>query len=326
MSFRLLVGNERIKNLLGRAVVENRIGQSLLFAGPRGVGKFQFALALAQALNCEHPMDGDACQQCVACRRIASGEHLDVQVFRPEGLFIKVERMRELAREAQFRPYEGRRRVCIIDDAERMNPASANSILKTLEEPPDSSLLILVTSKPYQLLETIRSRCQMVNFSTLTQDELEAVVRERVDLTDPEIRVLARLAQGSIGRALEIDLAGYDQRRSTMIELIESMAVERDSIRLLSAAEYLGKKLEKEEFEQHIETLLVLLNDVFYLRLGKSPESLTNADKAQRLERVAEVVTIEQITGWVDQLEKLLVDLQRNISRQLAMEAVLITN
>jgi len=318
-------------------VVDDRIGQSLLFAGPRGVGKFQFALALAQALNCQRPIDhdrtpagvlaGDACEECVACRRIASGEHLDVQVFKPDGLFIKVERMRELAREAQFRPYEGRRRVCIIDEAERMNPASANSILKTLEEPPDSSLLILVTSKPYQLLETIRSRCQMVNFSTLAQDELETVIRKEVDsnANDSEIRLLARLAQGSIGRALEIDLTGYNQRRATMIELIEAMAINHDVIRLLAAAEHFGKKLEKEEFEQHIETMLVLLNDVFYLKLGMPLERLTNSDLGSRLERAAEAVTIEQIAGWVDRFEVLLVDLTRNVSRQLAMESRLIS-
>src|ERR1044071_2950020 len=151
MPFSSLIGNERIKKLLQRAVTEGRVSQSLMMAGPRGVGKYQFAVALAQALNCERVIDGDACGDCVPCRKVRAGEHADVQTVVNDGQFIKIEQMRGMLRDAQFKPYEGRHRVCIIDEADRMNAPSANSILKTLEEPPASTLIVLVTAKPYGL-------------------------------------------------------------------------------------------------------------------------------------------------------------------------------
>ena len=324
MPFSSLVGNERIKKLLKRAVAEGRIGQGLILAGPRGVGKHEFALALAQAVNCERPIEGDACGQCIPCRKIAANEHLDVQTISRDGAFIKVDQMREMSREAQFRPFEGRRRVYILDDAERLNEKAANSILKTLEEPPDTSLILLVTSKPYALIETIRSRCQMLNFAPLTVPELETHLAAKLKRPLEETHMLARLARGSIGRAFEIDLGEYRKTRGIMLELVETMSISRDAVRLMNAAEYLGKKLERDEFERNIDVLMVILADVFHLKLGDSRETLTNSDVAERLVRVAEATTLDEIAEWVDGIEKVLQGLARNLNRQLAMDGVLV--
>ena len=176
MPFSSLIGNERIKHSLGRAIAEDRIAQGLIMAGPDGVGKLQFALALAQAVNCEKPVDGDACGSCLACLKIERNEHPDVKTilreirdpnFKKESKsqFIRIEQMRQMSSEAQFRPYIGRRRVFLIDEAEWLREDAASSILKTLEEPPETSLLVLITSKPYALLETIRSRCLLLSFA-----------------------------------------------------------------------------------------------------------------------------------------------------------------
>src|SRR5205085_7293849 len=244
MPFSSLVGNERIKRLLKRAVAEDRIRQGLIFAGPRGVGKHQFALALAQALNCRRPQGGDACGVCDQCVKIAAREHIDVETIAPDGQFIKISQMREMAEKANYRPYDGRRRVYILDEAERMNLNAANSILKVLEEPPASTLLVLVTAKPYALLQTIRSRCQMLSFAPLTPVELEAFLNENYKRPAEENRLLARLARGSIGRALEIDLVIYREQRAMMVELIETVIISRDTMKLMQAAEHLAKKLE----------------------------------------------------------------------------------
>ncbi|HKG20255.1 MAG TPA: DNA polymerase III subunit delta' [Blastocatellia bacterium] len=324
MPFASLVGNERIKTLLKRAVAEGRIGQGLIMAGPPGVGKRQFAVALAQALNCERPAQGDACGECVPCRRVASGEHTDVETISPDGQFIKIDQMREMARQAQYRPYESRRRVYILDDADRLREQAANSILKTLEEPPETTMLVLVTSKPYTLLETIRSRCQMLSFGALSTPELEAYLKANYKRPAEETRMLARLARGSIGRALEIDLGQYKERRKTMMELVEALGLSRDTIRLMNAAEYLGRKLERDEFEVHLDVLLVLLSDLFHLKLGEPPDSLTNADAADRLSRIAEAVTLDEIIDWAGRVEAALQSLARNVNRHLAMETMLL--
>jgi DNA polymerase III subunit delta' len=325
MKFSSLIGNERIKRLLKRAVAEERIGQSLIFAGQRGVGKHQFALALAQAINCQQPVEGDACGLCATCKKFAARQFTDVKTILPDGQFIKIEQTREMLREAYFMPYEGRRRVYLLDEAERLKEQAANSILKTLEEPPDTSLLILITAKPYALLETIRSRCQMMNFAPLAADELEAYLAANYKRPLDETRLLARLARGSLGRALEIDLGVYKEKRATMMELIEALAVTRDTIKLMNLAEYLGRKLDKAEFENHIDLLMILLEDIFHLKVGKSVESLTNADIVKRLEQIAEVTSVEKITAWAEEMEEVLQNLARNINRHIAMEAILIT-
>ncbi len=335
MPFSPLIGNDRIKELLQRAVADGRIGQSLLMAGPRGVGKHRFAVALAQALNCEQVKMGEACGDCVPCRKIARNEHADVRTilresqdpsFKKESKsqFIKIEQTRTLSEQAQFRPYEGRRRVFIIDDAEWLRHEAANSLLKTLEEPPDTSLIILITAKPFSLLDTIRSRCLMLSFAPLNAAEIEQHLRT-IDKSPDEARLRARLACGSIGRAIEIDLGEYREMRNVLLELVETLAFSPDSIRLLSAAEYLGKKLDKDGFEKHLDALMVLLGDLFHLKLCEAKDSLINEDIAERLAHVAEALTVERITELMDRIEQVFRALPRNVNRQLAMDAMLIT-
>ena len=336
MPFSSLIGNERIKKLLQRAVAEGRIGQSLLMAGPQGVGKFHFAVALAQALNCEQVSQGDACGECVPCRKIERREHGDVRVVMRESKdltikkdyksqFIKIEYTRALSEQAQFLPYEGRRRIFIIDEAEWLQERAANSLLKTLEEPPPTSLVVLVTSKPYSLIETIRSRCLVLNFAPLGAQEIEQHLMAKENRPVEDARLLARVSRGSIGRALEIELDGYREMRNTMLEIVETLGSTRDMTNLLGASEYLGRKLEKEAFEEHLNMLSVLLDDLFHLKLKGSDGSLTNADIGERLVHVAENITIEQITEWADRIEQIFVALPRNVNRQLAMDAMLIT-
>ena len=335
MPFSTLIGNDRIKKLLKRSVAEGRIGQSLLMAGPRGVGKHSFAIALAQALNCEQVKLGEPCGDCLPCRKIARGEHADVRTILRESQdssvkkesksqFIKIEQTRALAEQAQFRPYEGRRRVFIIDEAEWLRHEAANSLLKTLEEPPDTSLLILITAKPFSLLDTIRSRCLLLSFAPLNAAEIEQHLQTMKTSSD-EARLRARLAGGSIGRAIELNLAEYREMRNLLLEIVETLAVSRDSIRLLSAAEYLGKKVDKDGFERHLDAFVVLLDDLFHLKLCHAKDSLVNEDIAERLERIAGVLAVEQITDWTERIEQVFLALPRNVNRQLAMEALLIT-
>lgn len=324
MPFSSLIGNERIKKLLMRAVVEGRIGQGLTLSGPRGVGKFQFALALAQAVNCDSPAQGDACGRCLQCSKIAAREHGDVQVITRDGAFIKIAQTREMSREAQYRPFEGRRRVMIVDEADRMREEAASSILKTLEEPPDTTLIILVTSKPYALLETIRSRCQTLSFGPIQADEIEAYLIKS-GRTEKDSGLISRFAGGSLGNALEIDLEEHREKRRPLLELVEALALKRDTVRLLGSAEYLGRKLDRAEFERQIVVLMGLLEDLFHLKLGAPREGATNLDVSDRLLSVAEAMTLGQIMGLIEGIEKLCQDLSRNVNRQLALESVLLT-
>ena len=143
MSLGRLIGNARVRGALLRAHARDRLPHALLFAGPEGVGKRTAALELARAVTCVAPVGGDACDTCPSCARAARGEHPDIRVWAPEGTFIKIAQMRELAREAYFRPFEARRRAMIVEDAHLLREVAANAILKILDESPVISLCIL---------------------------------------------------------------------------------------------------------------------------------------------------------------------------------------
>ncbi|HEY6332306.1 MAG TPA: DNA polymerase III subunit delta' [Blastocatellia bacterium] len=324
MPFSTLIGNDRIKSMLKRAVAEGRIGQGLILAGPSGIGKRQFAIALAQAVNCGRTSAGDACGRCSSCMRIALGEHLDVASYSPDGQFIKIGQMREMSVEAHFKPLEGKRRVLIVDEADRLKIEAANSILKTLEEPPETSLVLLITSKPYALLDTIRSRCQLLSFAPLSTPDLEQFLGAE-KRPAAETRLLARLSRGSIGRSKEIELDVYRERREIMLTLVESALVDDDCVRLINSIEYLTKKIDREDFVPAIDNLLILLADLFYLKMEAAAASVTNVDVIDRLGRVADKISVQHITELVDRIELFLRALPRNVSRQVGLESVFLT-
>src|SRR5687767_3805449 len=208
MPFRDIVGHRRLVALLARSVLRASLPPSLIFAGPSGVGKRLAALSTAQALNCLAPhtsaaIETDACGTCAVCTRIARGIHPDVLIIAPgDNGSIKIDAVRELVDRAPYRPFEGRRRVVIIDEADALVVAAQHAMLKTLEEPPSASTFILVTSRPDALLATVQSRCPRLRFRPLGPDEVASALMTR-GRSEVEARAVAAIAGGSIGRALE---------------------------------------------------------------------------------------------------------------------------
>src|SRR4030095_11642506 len=203
MAFAEVVGHDRVRDLLGRALSRDRLPPALLFAGPRGVGKRTLAMAVARALICpEGAARGDACARCPACHRTGRGLHPDLFVAEPEGATLKIKRIRELVREIDGLPFEAPARAFVIDDAHTMTEQAQNALLKSLEEPPASSHVFLVTPSPQTLLPTIRSRAQPVRLGPLPSVLLEATLVERLSLTPAEAHLRASVSAGSLGQAL----------------------------------------------------------------------------------------------------------------------------
>src|SRR5262249_37261874 len=197
---RQVIGHRAVLELLARAVSRGSVPPTLIFAGPDGVGKRLTAMALAQALNCDNPSpDGDACGKCAPCTRIARGVHADVLVVEPgDSGSIKIDQVRDAIDRAAYRPFEGRRRLVIVDDADALVGEAQNALLKTLEEPPPSSVFVLVTSRPDLLLPTVRSRCIRLAFAQGSSAEVDTDAREAAQL------VLASAAvPGRDGQRLE---------------------------------------------------------------------------------------------------------------------------
>lgn len=328
MSFAKLIGNDRNKTILQRMLANGRIAGTLIFAGPDGVGKRQFALTLAKAANCQKASGNsfatDSCDECAVCRRIDDGSYGDVTTIQPDGQFIKIAQTRELAEEVYYRPREGRQRFFILDEADRLRDEAANSLLKTLEEPPPTSTLILLTSRPNSLLQTIRSRAQRINFAPLPIAEMEKFLAENYPRPPADTALLARVTEGRIGQATAFDLSEYRQERRTLMELLELMARGDDRFRLLKAAEYIGKK-ERDEFEKELDLMVSILRDVFLLSGGASPEQIVNVDVADRLQQLAAKIGLARVASWSETISEVRRRLRVNINRQVAMEAALLS-
>ena len=223
LSFTSLAGQQKVKTLLNRSLGSSRMPHAYLFRGPDGVGKKLTALLTAARLNCLAPEGSSGCGTCSSCTRLRSGNHPDVVIVSPEKGTIKIDRVRELCRSLSYPPYESALRIVVIEDVHAMTTEAANSLLKTLEEPPENNLLILTAEASRELLPTIVSRCQVVTFYGLSVDECTEVIERKLpDLGVDEARLLAELSGGSPGTALVLREKELVKCYRAVVSLLES--------------------------------------------------------------------------------------------------------
>ncbi len=321
-------GHRRTMDVLERAVDTGRVHHAYLFAGPSGIGKRSVALAFAAALNCvERPEDEfrEACGTCVSCRKVWHIQHPDLHVVEPDGTRIKIDQIRVIQKAAMTRPYEARHQIVIIDEAHRMTTEAANALLKTLEEPPDTMRLIVVTDQPHNLLDTIRSRCQLVRFAPLdpavVSDLLEAQLVDDEEIDRALFTVAAGYGEGSAGRALEILNSGALEERAEIVSRLRELT-NRRPIELLDWAESWAK--ERNQLGERLETLKVMYRDVMLLETSGRKERLVNRDLADDLEALADDLNVEEVLARIDLIDDAQSMLDRNVHPQLIAEDLLL--
>ena len=324
MSFVKVTGHQRLMALLARAIVSDSLPPSLLFAGPRGVGKRRVAIALAQTLNCLESVQGDvfqtdACGHCAACSRIGRGMHPDVLVVEPDDTgSIKIEQVREVVDRAQYRPFEGRRRVVIVDEADAMGFPAQSALLKTLEEPPPASVFVLVSSTADSLLSTVLSRCYRLRFGPLAVEEIVKMLMNDHGRTEPEARALAVDADGSLGRALAADTVNVAEARSDSQELLAKVARESNPTKRLAAMKtFLGGSAtpkQREHLSVRLRALSSLLRDLGVLSAGADLQILANTDLSAELGQLAGAYDHDRSTRAFGIVDRALRALERNAS------------
>ncbi len=309
MSLRQILGQEKAVRILKGILERKAVAHCYLFAGEEGVGKDLAAREFAKALLCGR-VAGDACDVCSACRRIDSGQHPDVHVMGGEERQIKIDQVRDLGEALSKKSFEGGLKVAIVREAETMNQAAANAFLKTLEEPPAQSIIILVSARPDLLPDTIRSRAQMVRFYPLSRTDLMAALAADSALDQQELR--ASLAQGRLARALEPTLC---QSRDTFLEGL------RQALRDTADADQLWK--DRDDIDEWFDMAILWLRDCIALKASGSASQIVNVDQASLIEQMSGQASLRDLSRVLSHLFQTRDLLRFNLNKHLTFQHTL---
>jgi DNA polymerase-3 subunit delta' len=331
MSFDRILGQTQPKQTLKNALQSNSLAHSYLFYGQESIGKKHTAIELAKTLNCSESGEGDACDKCLSCRKIKKRTHPDFFFIEPvktnatsREATIKIEPIRELQRKLAFHPYEGKVKVAVINDAELMNPQAANSFLKTLEEPPSATVLILVSSNPFKLLPTLISRCQAIKFQPLTPENIKKILKETmtegiIEENDLNFRTLR--SRGSVKKAMKEDMADIANIRQEIVGLLETVSFDRMDLVFTHAKSWARQS---DQWEMILNEIMELVRDLAFFRSGCSESEIHNRDIANRLKPLALKRSLKSWLEIFNTVHTTQLALSGNANAQLFFENMLI--
>ena len=359
MSFRDFYGNQATVTHLREAVHAGRFPHSMILSGPRGAGKYTLALMLAQAVNCLEPTETDGlpdfCGHCSNCTRIAGSANLEERVAEaveareamrdadnretriliqthpdvlivppdPPQLLIKMGQVRQAIHVAYYRPPVEAKRTFTIFTTSAFMKEAANSLLKLLEEPPEHTSLILLTENPQELLPTIRSRAVVHRLGALPAEELETLLSTRRPELNPRDRALvARLAQGAVGRAIGYDLRSYLASRQDALVLLRTALGDPNYSDLFHATESYRAGADGQEKTVNLLRAMSSLVEDLLLMVAGTPALIRNLDLEAEIRRMAQGLTIEWIDGAARALVQVEQGMRRNLLRSLSLDAM----
>lgn len=321
MGFSQILGHQKQLAVVRQALNHGRLHHAYLFAGMEGVGKKTIALALAKAIHCS-AATGDFCGECVDCMRIQDGNHPDVRVLGPLAgkKEISIQQIRELEKELNFRSFSGKKKIAVLDPATLMNLSAQNALLKTLEEPPQESLLILIASNCGALLPTLRSRCLRVTFGPLARELVSGFLISHKGMDGETAEFLGTLSLGSLGMALSMETDLLETRRE-WIRLLGGLPV-GDYRAASDAAEVLASS--KEDTMRFLQWVESWFRDMLAYGVTRNPRDVVNLDMLPQIQQQWATTDVERLFARVAEAKAALEGIQRNLNRRLILEDLLL--
>lgn len=319
-----LAGNAGSVSMLKKAIAQGKLAHAYIFTGPVGVGKRTAACALCQALHCKKkPFTG--CGVCSTCSRIQRGLHPDYVVVEPERKWILVNSIRELSARIELGSFEGSAVVAVVNRADSMNTAAANALLKTLEEPRPGTYLILTTAALHSLPATVRSRCRMLRFGPLEEEQIKKIVKERTVVDDERAAAAARMAEGSLGRAFELsEEEGWKADRDRIVELVRKVGVHPTPEGLFELSEDLVKNID--DLKPFLDGLRRAFRDLVWWGLEGGAYRRRVLDPELIKLMPGDIIGRPPLTflTWMRVVDRSLSALRANANRRLTMEQMVI--
>ena len=321
MGFSEIIGHQRPLEILRLALGNGRLHHAYLFVGPEGVGKRAVALALAKAIHCRETKN-DYCDRCPDCARIQAGNHPDVRLVHTleDKKEISIKQVRELEKELNFRSFSGKRKIAIIDPATLLNASSQNALLKTLEEPPQNSLIVLVAPNAGALLPTLRSRCLRISFGPLARDEVARYLMSKEGISQDDASLRAALSMGSLGAAIKFDKDELLEKRRGWAALLLSLSA-GDYRGAIAAAETIASN--KEECLGFLEWAETWYRDLLVHAATENSEEMVNVDMLTEIGSQSAKGNFEQMLASFAQTARAAGRIQRNLNRRMVIERFL---
>jgi DNA polymerase-3 subunit delta' len=322
MSFSEIIGQTRIIRLLRRALAQDFLPHACLCSGVGGVGKKTTALTLAKVVNCQGGVSGDCCNQCISCRKAASGNHPDINLIERQGPFIKIEQIRALKHRLRFKPLEGRYRVTVIHNSQHLKAEAANALLKVLEEPPANNVIILTATETRALLPTIVSRCLHLPFQPLATVEISAHLCKTHSISPESATLIARLAGGSLCRAMALLDEKKLGRRNWILETVAEIHRSRISDLLAAISRWKGDNV---DLQEDLEWLKTWIRDLLVQKFEATAEiGLLNADLADKIQVMASYMSSHHLVQLFDLVCAIQEAIGYNVNRRLSLETLML--
>ncbi|MEN2984105.1 MAG: DNA polymerase III subunit delta' [Dictyoglomaceae bacterium] len=290
MAFREIIGQKQAIEILRKSIKEEKISHTYLFVGPEGVGKKLTAISFAQALNCP-VLPKEGCGECPKCNDIKNINFPDLLYYEPEGMWFKIQQVREIKKEIHWKPFQSKWKIIILDSAHQLRNESANALLKSLEEPPPYTIFILIAWRPEMLLPTIISRSQIISFTYLNDEELRLIFKK---IPEDKKEILISLAQGSPGKGyFWLDEENWQRREEFLREL---SLLKKDNLnQIFGLVEFLVEDRKVEYILALLEILLFWWRDLFFWKLYEKEEYITQKDFVREIARKSQEFSLERI-------------------------------